>query len=195
MIRKICTIIFLLSFSFSSFAEDNSVIIGKVERIISGDIVTVLTENGRMFVRLAGIDSPDLKQPYGKESQTALEHLIGDKIVILRLVGLDPCGRSIAMMWIKDDEGIDVSSRMITSGDAWVYRSYAKSKYLLELEQHAREEKVGIWSLKPDEQIPPWEWRKRARFKGINPSDACPVQPQHYDQSNYEYELHPAEFS
>ncbi|MCW5590268.1 MAG: thermonuclease family protein [Legionellales bacterium] len=165
-------------------SADNSVIVAQIIKVFSGNIALVLTEHGKMYVRLAGIDTPDLRQPFGEDAKKTFSDLVLDKTVIMRLTGLDPCGRSVVLMWPEDQQGLDISSQMILNGAAWVYRQYANNKYLLSLEEKARETKSGLWSLKADDQVPPWEWRKRARFRGITPSDACPQETtqNHYSQ-------------
>ena len=50
---------------------------------------------------------------------------------------------------------------MVRSVNVYVYPRYAMNIRLYELEQDARETKVGIWKLPKNERIMPWEWRKK----------------------------------
>ena len=49
---------------------------------------------------------------------------------------------------------------MVRLGAAWVYRKYARDQRLQALEEQARKNRVGLWSLPETQQILPWEWRK-----------------------------------
>ncbi|WP_296701733.1 thermonuclease family protein, partial [Thiocapsa sp. UBA6158] len=53
---------------------------GKVVRILDGDTVEVLDARKRTHrVRLAGIDAPESKQPFGAKAKRALSSLVGGK--------------------------------------------------------------------------------------------------------------------
>ena len=58
------------------FAEE---FMAKVIRVVDGDSVNVmrLSENKEVKLRLYGIDAPEWKQAYGKESKDALKGLLG----------------------------------------------------------------------------------------------------------------------
>ncbi len=47
---------------------------------------------------------------------------------------------------------------MIKSGNAWVYKENRNNNYLLNLENHARTNKLGLWS--GSLHIEPWIFRK-----------------------------------
>ncbi|MBO0237314.1 thermonuclease family protein, partial [Vibrio parahaemolyticus] len=47
------------------------------------------------------------------------------------------------------------------TGNAWVYRRYAKSTELFSYEQEAKQNGVGLWALPEAERMPPWEWRRK----------------------------------
>jgi endonuclease YncB( thermonuclease family) len=175
--RKILIVFTMLLLSWQVLAKSSQVIVGKVDEVLTADIATVLTERGKIYVRLAGVDAPDLQQPYGDEAQQCLVDLIDDKEVVLRQLGVDNCGRMVAMMWINGSNDLDISSQMIKSGAAWVYRRYADSEFLVDLENQARTAQVGLWALPPNQRTAPWEWRKKARFMGKQPADECYVAP------------------
>jgi micrococcal nuclease len=42
---------------------------------------------------------------------------------------------------------------------AWHFKKYNRDQELAQLEIHARERKVGIWS--QVDPVAPWEWRKK----------------------------------
>ena len=47
---------------------------------------------------------------------------------------------------------------MVKSGNAWIYKSYRKNRYLNNLENYARINKKGLW--KEDSIQEPWEYRE-----------------------------------
>jgi len=152
---------------------DKNIIVGQVETVFSGDVLTVIVGQYRAYVRLAGINAPDPQQAFGKQSQNLLQKLVGNKSVVMRRTGVDNCGRMIVLMWLQDENGLDISSRLVQQGAAWVYHLYTKNDYLNKLEQQARNNRLGLWSLPEDQRSPPWEWRKQAHFKGLVSVDDC----------------------
>ena len=48
------------------------VLLGTVIAVHDGDTITLKNESGQKKIRLAGIDAPELNQPYGVESRGAL---------------------------------------------------------------------------------------------------------------------------
>ena len=66
-------LIFLLFFSYPTMAG----VSGKVIKVIDGDTIYVRDyDNKTHKIRLAGIDAPEMSQPYGKESRSHLLELI-----------------------------------------------------------------------------------------------------------------------
>ncbi|MDB2685894.1 thermonuclease family protein [Mariniblastus sp.] len=137
---------------------------GKVVAITDGDTIKVLNDqNEQIKVRLESIDTPERKQPYGEVAKNRLGKWIHEKTVVVMETGKDQYGRTLAFIELPTDSGdLDVCLTMIQSGFAWNYTAYSKSEALALAEQKARNEKRGLWASDgPDDQIPPWEWRKR----------------------------------
>lgn len=133
----------------------------RVIGIADGNTFSCRTAEGkRLRVRLAEIDTPELKQPYGSQARQALSSYIFGKDVALAIMGRDDLGRTLARVKVGN---VDVNSEMVRTGTAWAYRDHLKDRKLLDLEAVAREFKRGIWSLQKSEQQPPWEWRKEMR--------------------------------
>jgi endonuclease YncB( thermonuclease family) len=132
---------------------------GKIVGITDGDTVTILTvDNWQVKIRLAEIDTPERKQPYGSRSKQALSDLVFGKQVTAKVVTVDRYGRNVARLYV---DGLDVNREMIRLGAAWVYREYNTDKSLLDIEAEARTAKRGLWALAEAEQVPPWEWRRK----------------------------------
>ena len=67
----------LLLFTLSAQAETLE---GKVIKIADGDTLTLLTpSNQQVKIRLAGVDTPERKQPFGNKAKQALSNLAFQK--------------------------------------------------------------------------------------------------------------------
>jgi endonuclease YncB( thermonuclease family) len=133
----------------------------KVVGISDGDTFTCLAAgNKQVKVRMAEIDTPESKQPYGTRSRQALSDLVFGKQVTLRVQDTDRYGRTVARAFAG---GTDVNAELVRQGAAWVYRQYSKDRSLIGLEEQARAAKRGLWALPESERMPPWEWRKAGR--------------------------------
>lgn len=139
----------------------SAAISGRITAVHDGDTVTLLTdEKQQIKVRLAEIDAPELKQPYGQKSKQGLSALCFDKPASIEPVTKDRYGRTVARVTCA---GVPANKEMVRAGAAWVYRKYSDSPELLKLEEEARAAHRGLWGLQPDQITPPWEWRKSKR--------------------------------
>lgn len=134
---------------------------GLVVKITDGDTLTLLDgANKQVKVRLAGIDTPESRQPYGNRAKQELASLSFSKRVVVKVQDVDRYARVVGRI---DVGGLDVNAEMVRRGAAWVYRQYTKDPRLYALEEWARKNKKGLWGLPEAEQIPPWEWRRMKR--------------------------------
>lgn len=131
---------------------------GKVIRILDGDTIEVLVERTPVRVRLAQIDAPEKKQPFGTKSRQALADFTFQRSVQVRESEADRYGRRIGTVLV---DGRDVNRAMVAAGMAWVYRVYAKDRSLLDVEAEARHSRRGLWT--DAQAVPPWEWRAHQR--------------------------------
>ena len=132
-----------------------------VVAITDGDTIKVLGSNNQQItVRLASIDAPERKQPFGTKSKQMLASLIGNKQVNLDCPKKDRYQRQICTITLN---GIDINREMVARGGAWVYRKYYKGLDYLEVEDSARYNQLGLWNTSEYQAIPPWEWRKNKR--------------------------------
>jgi endonuclease YncB( thermonuclease family) len=138
----------------ASSAQDFS---GRVVGVYDGDSITVLDQHKTQFkIRMAEIDAPEAKQDYGSRSKQMLSNLVFGKTVVVSPLEYDRYKRLVAYISV---DGINVNQAMVEQGGAWVYREYAKTPALLDLEAKARASKAGLWSVSR-EPVAPWEWRK-----------------------------------
>ena len=134
---------------------------GRVVAIADGDTLTLLTpEKRQMKVRLAEIDTPERRQPYGTRARQALADMAFRKEARVVVVDTDRYGRTVGRVWVGET---DVNAALVRQGAAWVYRQYAHDPVLPVLEQAARDGRRGLWALPEAERVPPWEWRRQRR--------------------------------
>jgi endonuclease YncB( thermonuclease family) len=127
---------------------------GKVVRILDGDTIEVLQDNKPIRIRLANIDAPEKKQPFGTWSTNQLKNLVAGKKVKVTYTQTDRYGRVLGLVETKYT---NVNRLMVTYGAAWVYDQYNTDTVLPVLQREAQEQKRGLWA--DNQPVPPWEWR------------------------------------
>jgi len=134
---------------------------GYVIAIADGDTLTLLTaDKERVKVRLAEIDTPEKKQPYGQRARQELAGMAFNQTAQINVLDTDRYGRVVGRVLVND---LDVNAELVRRGAAWVYRDYLKRTDLLPLEAEARRLRKGLWALPAAERMPPWQWRKEQR--------------------------------
>jgi endonuclease YncB( thermonuclease family) len=145
-----------------AFAER---IAGRVVGVADGDTLTVLTDHKRQVrVRLAGIDTPERRQPYGTRARQVLSALAFGRSAEVEVEDTDRHGRSVGRVRVG---GRDVNAEMVRRGAAWVYVRYNRDPALVALEAKARVARRGLWALPEAERVPPWEWRAARRAERV----------------------------
>ena len=149
-------LLFLLLLLFSIAFSQTYKVIG----IKDGDTVSILVEGTEKTVRLAHIDCPEKKQPFGNKAKEAISELCFGKFVTLVGDGTtDRNGRSIAELILPN--GVNVNKALVKMGLAWHFKKYSKDDSYAKLEIAARNKKVGLW--KDKNPIAPWNWRKMTK--------------------------------
>lgn len=131
---------------------------GTVISVTDGDTLTVQTENGKVKIRLAGIDAPELNQPWGREARQHLDQLVSGQRVEIQHLGTDRYQRQLGRLY---RDGQDLRLEMVSQGMAWVYRKYSHDPELLAAEALAIQAGRGLWSQSHPQ--PPWEYRRDHR--------------------------------
>jgi endonuclease YncB( thermonuclease family) len=116
---------------------------GKVVGVSDGDTLTVLISERQIKVRLAEIDAPEKRQPFGERSKQSLSDLVYGKQVKVNQQDLDRYGRVVGRVYTGN---LDVNAEQIKRGMAWIYRQYNRNRSLLAVEQEAKSAKRGLWS-------------------------------------------------
>lgn len=131
----------------------------RVVAVHDGDTVTVLSDRRRLRIRLTDIDAPELGQPFGKRSKSALSELCFGRTAGLEIRGRDRYGRTLARL---SCDGVDANAEQVRRGYAWVFTRYARADsplYALQLDAQAT--RRGLWTDRVP--TPPWEWRRQRR--------------------------------
>lgn len=147
--------------------EDSCKLRGKVIKIADGDTVTILDKDkAKHKIRLAGIDAPESKQPYGKSAKKYLSKMVGKKEICVEWYKHDKYKRKVGNLFVDD---LDVNFEMVKAGYAWHYKKFQKEQSEEDQKRYAEEETkaklavIGLWS-EPD-PIAPWDWRDGVRPK------------------------------
>lgn len=156
-------------------AADAVVLSGRVVGITDGDTLTLLdAQNVQHVIRLAEIDAPERGQPWGNRSRETLSSLVHGKTVSVQQTDTDRWGRVVGRVFVDGD---DVNRAMIEQGAAWAYRAYLTDQTLIAVEERARQQGRGLWSMSDAQTVAPWLWRRGERVGGY--SDAVDeVRPQ-----------------
>lgn len=108
---------------------------GYVWKVIDGDTLTVVpsgvseadAESAGVGIRLYGIDAPELNQPGGVESRTALGDMVkrGDTVQIIPIES-DRYDRSVALVQIGDHI---LNLEQVRNGQAHVSEKYCRARF------------------------------------------------------------------
>ena len=132
---------------------------GRVVAVKDGDTFKVLYQNKEYTIRLAHIDCPEKKQPFGTKAKQYASVLCFSKNVLVKSDGkTDRNGRIIGEIFV---ENICVNKELVKKGLAWHFKKYSKNNEYAQLEISARQRKIGLWNDK--KPISPWDWRKGLR--------------------------------
>ena len=130
-----------------------------------GDTIRVSERSRRLTIRLACIDAPETSQrPWGSRSTELLKQLtpIGSEVT-LRVQTTDRYGRTVAELLNRRG---NVNQLMVGAGQAFAYRRYLRqcdAQRYLQLEDQAKRQGNGVWSVGPSGITRPWDYRKGRR--------------------------------
>jgi micrococcal nuclease len=111
----------------------------QVNKVIDGDTL----ECNKLKIRLCGLDSPEISQPYCSAATAKLTQLALNKNVRLIPSGKDNFGRIIAEVWLNNRL---LNAEMLRAGLANSYGSCPTQKtVLINAEKVAIANKLGNW--------------------------------------------------
>lgn len=154
---KLFCIVYLIAFWFITLFSGNSVLgetlTAKVDSAVDGD--TLRLADGRL-VRYIGIDAPEIDHrshsadPFGLDAYQLSASYVNQKTVVLEFdhEHKDHYGRLLAYVFSRD--GVLINQALLEQGLANVLYTPPNLKYfkiLLDTQQNAIKQKVGIWSV------------------------------------------------
>lgn len=150
------TLSVLLLFSWLTSALAAADTYPKITRYYDGDTVKIDDGMRQYKLRLRDIDAPERNQAYGKKSRLALMKLCKTAQIQVQLSGIDKYQRDLGILHCNQQSA---SAYMVANGYAWYNQRYAMDGSLLQAQQQARQQKLGLWRAKSP--IPPWQWRQK----------------------------------
>lgn len=134
---------------------------GSVSSVRDGDTVTLSSAGASYKIRLDGIDAPELAQPFGSLSQSALAGAVLGKSVQVAYSKIDQYGRIVGAVFTDSCEYVNL--KQVASGMAWFYKAYqcelsaAVRGQFAKAEEAAVASKTGLWS--QADPTEPWVYR------------------------------------
>lgn len=153
-------------------------IAGRVSDVSDGaTLIVVDNAMVRHKIRLAAIDAPDIRQPYGKESKQHLSNLVLDKEVKVEWSKQDHYGRIVGKLILQTPpcatcpKTLDAGLAQLEAGLAWWDKETRRQQTLSDqgyyeyAEFDAKSRRIGLWQ--DPAPTPPWEWRKKNRVVAL----------------------------
>lgn len=138
---------------------------GRVIAVADGDTLTLVDgQQIRHKIRLAGIDAPEARQPYGQAARRSLSEMVEGHWVQVQYDKSDRYGRLVGKI---EREGRDVNLEQLRRGMAWHYKKYQNEQSLsdrqtyAQAQQQAQSDQRGLWR-EPEPQAP-WDYRASLR--------------------------------
>jgi len=108
----------------------------------TGDTCIIKDKNTEEFqVKIIGIDSPAIDQPYGYQSKKYLISLLKGKDFDFKCEEFSGEMRNCSL----NHRGEDIAELMVKNGAAWDYPKFSGGKYKADQEE-AQAKKIGLWS-------------------------------------------------
>lgn len=132
-----------------------------VTSVYDGDTVTLATGDK---IRLAGIDAPEIKQPFGIQSRDALRSAVLNKPVTVSWSKVDKYKRKVGKIYLRR---IDQNWRQVQAGLAWHYVKYEAEQSPRDRKRYAtahitaKAKRTGLWA--DPGAIAPWDFRRNSR--------------------------------
>ena len=147
----------------STSSRTDSILAGKVVRVIDGDTVDVLDSSMNVHrVRLKGIDAPERGQAFYQVAKENLDAIAINREVTISWNKVDKWNRIIGKVLL---DRRDVCLEQIRAGLAWHFKKYQneqseEDRQLYDsAEKEARSSRRGLWH--DDSPTAPWKKRDR----------------------------------
>lgn len=138
---------------------------GRVTAVADGDTVTLVdSDQIRHKIRLAGIDAPEARQPYGQVARRSLSEMVEGQWVQVHYDKSDRYGRLVGKIEL---DGRDVNLEQLRRGLAWHYKKYENEQSLSDrkayaaAQEQAQSDQRGLW--RDAQPKAPWDYRASLR--------------------------------
>jgi endonuclease YncB( thermonuclease family) len=123
----------------------------RVFKVFDGDRLMLRGRGKSYRVQLAGIDAPELDQPWGQRSRQVLEKMVAGQRVTVEFLGED--AQRVRVRFLD----YDIGTEMLAAGAAWALPDAPDQ--LKAIEEQARAEGKGLWAPGELPPVAPWDWR------------------------------------
>ena len=106
-------------------------------------------------MRLADVDCPEEGQAFSTEAKQFSAMLVHSGPVTVHVKELDRKGQAVAEIILMDN-GLSLNRELVKAGLAWWQWKNTDDASYGDLEETARQMKIGLW--KTAEPTPPWEF-------------------------------------
>jgi endonuclease YncB( thermonuclease family) len=121
-------------------------------KVVDGDTIVVKCDKRQMTVDLAGIDAPELGQPWGKEVRSFVRDMVEGSQITVEVIEAGETGGTARVLIA----GQDLSRLLAERGLAWATAGGG----LEDLTEKAKSAPCGLWL--DAQPVPPWQFRKAA---------------------------------
>jgi endonuclease YncB( thermonuclease family) len=130
---------------------------GPAYSVADGDTLRVVWSGKAYSVRLARVDAPEKKQPFGPQARAYLISLVSKKTLTVTPTTVDFYGRIVGDVALANGESIEAD--LVRAGLAWHYDSFDPDdpQGLETLEATARAAHRGLWT--DPSPVEPSAWR------------------------------------
>ena len=104
---KIFRVLLLFQLLVTPAIASDKTFSGKVVKVSDGDTIQVMHEGKAEKIRLAGIDCPEKKQPFGQAAKKFTSTLVVQKIVTVQVETMDRYGRTVGEVILPDGRNLN----------------------------------------------------------------------------------------
>lgn len=155
-------------FTLTSFSQTKAIVLA----VHDGDSYKVKTQDTTMWVRLIGVDCPEVisnyvvaNQDFGVETAVHIRQMLKGDTVTIDSVGTDIYNRQLTRVTF---DSIDMTHYLVANGYGWYYYSQKmplkERNQLKALQKEAQKNKLGLWGM-DGEKIKPSDFRKKNKPK------------------------------
>lgn len=132
---------------------------GRIIRVVDGDTLILDVRGSQYRIELAGVDAPELNQPWGSTAANQLYSSLTGVFVVINQAQPATDGSTMGTVIFKDR---DIALDLLHGGLAWstvgaVTLQPGDAHPYAVAQARARLARRGLWS--EDNPVPPWEWR------------------------------------